>query len=455
MKQAKTVRHKILNETKIFDETICLYNKALSYLIEVIDLEFTDLSLYSTKDMTNLVEGLVHATKKNPSPKYVDFDTKFYKFPSYFRRAVIATAFGKIKSFRSLYNNWFEEKKVVEESGRKFKKSPPTKQFVHKEFPILYKGNMFVQESETTGKVKAFVKNDWVWVNVRFRSQDLSKRGVKDWKENNPKLTRQGKKYFLSFSYEEKIPLNKTTVPKQRICAIDLGLTNTAVCSIMDAKGTILARKFIKQAREKDQLRILTNKLRKAQRKSGPIAAPHHWNRIQGLRKHMLNSASSQIVRFAKEHNADVIVFEFLGKMRVPKGFYGAKRLRFKLHYWNKIGLQNKVTEMAHYEGMRISRINPKNTSKFAFDGSGELKRNAKGDIATFANGKTYHADLSASYNIGARYFLRHYMESMSEKAGLSILAKVPELASRTETTLASLLAFHNAKKPSKRKVAK
>jgi len=40
------------------------------------------------------------------------------------------------------------------------------------------------------------------------------------------------------------------------------------------------------------------------------------------------------------------------------------------------------------------------NTSKLAYDGSGEVERNPKKDIAVFPNGKQYHADLNASYNI-------------------------------------------------------
>ncbi|MRH45186.1 transposase, partial [Aquibacillus halophilus] len=93
-----------------------------------------------------------------------------------------------------------------------------------------------------------------------------------------------------------------------------------------------------------------------------------------------------------------------LNKMRVPKGFWGAKKLRFKLRYWRKTAIQNKVEEMAHYVGMRISRVNPRNTSALAYDGTGKVERNHKKDLATFTTGKVYHADLSASYNIAARY---------------------------------------------------
>ena len=117
MKVAKTIRHKILNHASIFDETIRVYNVALSFIIEVIDNEVADTNAYSTKEMTNLIEGFIHTTKSNPNPKYAVFNQSFYKFPSYFRRAAIATAFGKVKSYRSLRKNWETEKQVALENG--------------------------------------------------------------------------------------------------------------------------------------------------------------------------------------------------------------------------------------------------------------------------------------------------------------------------------------------------
>lgn len=137
--------------------------------------------------------------------------------------------------------------------------------------------------------------------------------------------------------------------------------------------------------------------------------------------------------------------FEYLDKMNVPKGFWGAKKLRFKLRYWRKKGIQNKVEEMAHYIGMRISRINARNTSALAYDGSGFVERNPKKDLAVFSTNKVYHADLSASYNIGARYFIRGIQKSMSEKRWLVVQAKVPELSKRTFQTLSSLISLTKA----------
>ena len=448
MKQAKTLRHKIINHARIFDTTVEIYNQALHFLIDVIDREFPDFTGISTKSMVPAVEKLIHRTSQNPQPKYTDFNVRFHKFPSYFRRSAIATAYGKVKSYRSMLSNWFKEKEQLENEGKAFKKNPPCLSLDHKEFPVFYKGNMFKRTGDISAQIKVFHRNDWVWVDIEFKGQDLYKRDVWDWKECNPKLVRVGKKYFLHFSCEKDIKLNKTTINDQIVCAVDLGLTNSAVCSILDAKGTVLARTFINQAKEKDRLYRMTNKLKKAQRLSGKIEAPNFWRRIRGLQTAIVNDTCNKIVEFAKLHGADVIVFEYLKKMKVPKGFYGAKRLRFKLHYWRKTAIQNKVTEMAHYHGIRISRINARNTSALAYDGSGFVSRNNKKDLATFATGKVYHADLSASYNIGARYFLREILKPFPERERLSIQAKVPELAKRTYLTLASLISLHSALEP-------
>src|SRR5699024_5589174 len=146
---------------------------------------------------------------------------------------------------------------------------------------------------------------------------------------------------------------------------------------------------------------------------SGYIKAPNFWRRINGLQRETVNNK-----QFANAHGSDVIIFEVLDKMRTPKGFYGARKLRFKLNYWRRIGIQSKVKEMAHYLGMRISRINARNTSALAFDGSGKVKRNYQKDLAKFTTGKVYHADLSASYNIGARYFIQGLLKPFLKRKG-------------------------------------
>lgn len=445
VKLVKTLRHKIINHSTIFHRTLDIYNEALTFILKVLDKEFDDMDAFQTKTIVPAVEKLIHATKSNPHPKYKEFNSHFYKFPSYFRRSAIASAFGKVKSYRSNLKNWEKEKKMALSEGKTFKKKPPRLQLEHKEFPVFYQGNMFEKTSDGTARIKVFRQNDWVWTVIKFKPQDQYKRGVWNWKENNPKLVKVGKKFFLHVSYESKVKLNDTKIQDRKICAVDLGIHNSAVCSVMDAKGTVLARKFINQPIEKDRLYTITNKLGKVQSVSGTITAPNFWRRIKGLQRHIVHHTSHQIVKFAKEHGCNVIVFEYLDQMKMPKGFWSAKKLRFKLRYWRKKGIQNKVEEMAHYLGMRISKVNARNTSALAFDGSGKVERNPKKDLATFRTGKVYHADLSATYNIGARYFIRFIQKSISEKKWLALQAKVPELSKRTEQTLSSFISLNRA----------
>ena len=55
-------------------------------------------------------------------------------------------------------------------------------------------------------------------------------------------------------------------------------------------------------------------------------------------------------------------------------------------------------------------------------------------------SGKQYNCDLNASYNIGARYFIRELLKSLNENLRLQVLTKVSELATRIRCVLASLI---------------
>lgn len=443
MRQQKTVKVKIMDQSSVFDETLEIYNEALSFLLNVMYREFDMDYNESTLVTVQKIEKLVHVTKNNPTPKYNDFNVLFHKFPSYLRREAISSAYGKWQSWRSNYLNWQKESIAASEQGKKFTKKAPIFSPKHKEFPFLYKGNMYKTDENET-RIKVFKNKDWVWQPITLRKFDLSKRGItSNWKQYNPKLIKKGKKYFLHFAFEKDIKLHKKSETDCRILSIDLGLTNTAVCSVMDSNGTVIARKFVKQAREKDHFYHLTNQLKKAQRNTPKSKCPRYWNRIKGLQTHMVNNTAHQMISMAMMYEVDTIVFEYLGKMRMPKGFYGAKRLRFKLHYWRKQGIQSKIEEMAHYYGMRISRVVASGTSKFAYDGSGEVKRSKRKDLCTFVSGKQNHADLNASYNIGARYFIKAILKPYSETDRLTLSAKVPEVLVRTKQTLATLISLH------------
>ncbi len=443
MKIVKTAKLKILTHTKTFDETIEIYNSALSFYILICEKEHLNLKNKMSKEKINYIETLTHKTKNNIEVKY-DFDKEFYKFPSYLRRAVIMEAIGVIDSHFSRVKNWEEKKEKAKIKGKRFYEKPPTINYKPNAFPTLYKSNMWKKLKDGKAQIKVFKNNDWVWIDINYSTKSL-KSGQNyrflNFKEQNPTLIKKGKKYFLHISYEIKVKLNSTPLKKQRVIGVDLGLTNSAVCSCIDYDGTVLDRVFINQSKEKDQLSHRVNKLSKAKRKSGIFnEKPNHWRRINNLQKFIVQDTVDKIINFAVKNKADIIVFEYLGKMRLPKNSYGAKRLRAKLQFWAKLKIQQKVGEKAHSFGIRYSRVLARGTSMYAYDGSGLLERNSKKDIATFSNGKKYHCDLSASYNIGSRYFTRAILKPLSEKSRLQVEAKVPKLVDRTSHSLSSLI---------------
>lgn len=124
----------------------------------------------------------------------------------------------------------------------------------------------------------------------------------------------------------------------------------------------------------------------------------------------------------------------------------GSKKQKLKL--WRSQEVQNIVTDKAHRLGIRISHVCAWGTSKLAYDGSGVVSRGRHGGFSTyelcrFKNGKIYNCDLSASYNIGARYFIREITKSLDESSRLLIEAKVPQCSKRSTCTLSTLISLN------------
>lgn len=126
----------------------------------------------------------------------------------------------------------------------------------------------------------------------------------------------------------------------------------------------------------------------------------------------------------------------------------GSKKQR--LHLWKARRVQSIVTDQAHRLGMCVSHVNAWNTSRLAFDGSGRVLRGRQSEktggsysVCEFQNGKVYNCDLNASYNIGARYFIRTLLKSLPATERLALEAKVPSCAKRSTCTLSTLVSLY------------
>ena len=88
------------------------------------------------------------------------------------------------------------------------------------------------------------------------------------------------------------------------------------------------------------------------------------------------------------------------------------------------------MERLTHSPGMSFSSVCAWNTSRLAYDGSGAVTRGSHNhSFCTFTTGKKYNYDLSASYNIGARYFAKEIWKTLPGKVSSNLKAKDPELS--------------------------
>lgn len=428
---------KIKHYNHIFEQTVEIYRNAVSFFIDVCDKEWDVLEPLKNLEKCRKIEELTLQTKKNQNPKY-DFNERFYKMPSYLRRSAINTATGCYSSYYSNLKNW-EENHIGNE---------PKLQLDRNVMPTLYKDNMYIRTDDNTARIKIFHKNDWVWLDIELNNQDVKyiQNHCKFKKEYVPTLKKQGKCWYLVFPFEDKVEFQKVDIQDQMICAVDLGLNNNATCSIMQSDGTVVGRKFVNLVTEKDHLDKALNRVKKAQQ-NGARRCPTLWKHVNDLNTDISRKTAKEIVDFAVLYNADIIVFEHLDTQGKKKG-----RGKQKLALWRKQEIQKLVEHRAHILGMRISRICAWNTSKLSFDGSGKVERGVyvqngvekyNYSICTFPNGKQYHCDLNASYNIGARYFIRELLKSDSVMRRLPSQTKDSDYGTGTTRTLSTLIRLN------------
>lgn len=419
-------------DKKAIRDTATLYRNAVTFFISLIEKEWSYIS-DSQINVVRLVETLSHKTKNNPKPKY-DFDSYLYKFPTYLRRAAINEAYGLVASHYTrldLYNK----------SNRKGIDKSPRLQYKHNSMPKFYvsSGGIFKWTGENTCKIKVFKNNDWVWITLQLRPSDVRYMRNKG-KTLSPTIQVKRDKYYFVFPVESEVMLAEKV---DKVVGIDLGLNSLATLCVMDDKGTIYKRKFVKNNKETDLLNHLLNKKKKLQRKRKSTKSI--YREINNCQDRLEIYTCKEIIKFALDNNAKAIVFEHLSPYMKAKGNY-----KEKIHLWRKKGIANRLSQMAHIHGLRYSTVCAKNTSKLAFDGSGEVVRGKDADfknntMCKFSNGKEYNCDLSASYNIAARYFIREKIKPFEDKETqrLKLEAKCPLAFNGTNNIYSTLISLN------------
>jgi IS605 OrfB family transposase len=437
MRIYSTYSVKIKDYNHIFKDTVAIYRDAVDFLIGVCLNEWDVIAGLGKHGQLAKVESLTHITNDNSIAKYINFDKKFYKFPSYLRRSAIMEAVGKVSSYKSNLANW--EKADAKSRGRK-----PSFPKAGYAYPCMYKTVMYERTDVYEAKIKVYIRNTWDWITVSLRKSDADyiNRWCASRKECAPTLMKRGHEWFLDFPFEENVKLSDTDIYNQTIVAVDLGINSAATVSVMQSDGAVLGRYFCKLPEEYDSLKTAINRIKKAQQ-HGNRKMPRLWARAKGINDGIAVKTAKFIMDVAVSHHADAIVFEHLdlkGKKR------GSKKQR--LHMWRSQYVQSMVGFKAHRLGMRISHVCAWGTSRLAYDGSGAVLRGKDAGFSTysickFKSGKVYNCDLSASYNIGSRYFVREILKSLPETDRLALWAKVPSAARRSTCTLSTLISLN------------
>lgn len=393
--------------------TVVEYRHFLKPLVLIGYWNWETLSDLSSKERVNTLEKSIHKTAENPEPKYgwyfqkaIDNHPSFRKFPSYLRRAAIQDAIGIVSSFVTRWEMWKRR-----ERRHRYDK-PPKLTSMCSSYPALYKGQQIRYNANFNSvDLKVWSGSDWVWIeSIPVRKHGKNRHLVFGNQIKSPSLIANKRSVHLSMPVE----IERRNLPASDfVCAVDLGLNTTATCSIVSQSGTVKARKFISPARDidrrdrrKQRIATKSKQTRKITNQDLPKGFCNGlYRKSKHINEHIAQTVSRQIVEFAKEHQATVIVFEDLSNWKAKGGKHGSLQKQ-RFHQWCK----DRIVELATCKftelGGKIVKVNAKYTSAYAFDGSGLVKRsNKKYSQATFGNGKQYNADLSASYNIAARYW--------------------------------------------------
>ena len=407
---------------KAVKRTIVIFNDAVNYLITPVQENYDAIvKLGNSKMKMNFVEKLVHHTRNNKA--VYDFDNKFYKFPSYLRRSAITKAVGIVSSYMSQMEKW----KAYDCNG-----AMPKLDKGNHLMPCFYKKNMF-NCTNSEAYIKVYRNNDWVWQKIKLNHSDLkyieNKAPLDKW--SAPVLEKKHGSYELRFTREFQVELSNKEIFEQKVCAVDLGITSDATCSVLDVHGTVLSRNFINCGKEKDSVANALHRVSSFQKEHGSHDVKRLWNIAKRRNLNLAHLVAHKIVDYALANNCDVIVFEYLDTK-------GSKKQ--KLSMWKHQDIQNTTERLAHSLGIRVAHVCAWNTSKLAYDGSGVVLRGKKAsedtpyDVCKFQSGKTYNCDLSASYNIGARYIIKELIKVLP-----NIMTEVSNIGGGTSRTLSTL----------------
>ena len=388
-------------QKELLQNTVSEFRCLVRCLVSVVYTHWSTIGRLDAKAQIPAVERLIHATAKNPDIKYKYFGSRFHKFPSYYRRGAIQFAVGQVSSFVTRYRKW--------QSGIRKRKdaNPPRLNSGCGTYPPLYKNQCIrFADDNNSAAIKVFTGSDWVWTAVGVtghRQRHLNPNN----KRKSAYLIVNGRGCHLSVPFQIKTPKLEDF---ESVLAIDLGINTTATVSIVNFDGTVSHREFIHPGRDIDRRDSRLKRVSKKASLTGKLSkgfARGLYRKAGNINREIGQKVSARLVKIAKQHGVKYIVFEHLKGWR-PRGGKRSSTLRQRFHGW----LHRRIVDLTQMKwselGGQVKFVYARGTSSNAFDGSGKVKRSKTSyELAVFSSGKQYNCDLSASYNIGARFIYK------------------------------------------------
>lgn len=327
-------------------QTKKLYNEVLAFYYQIL-MDRPHLLSLSGYELLRTLEILTVGTKEMktagdlPELPLLDFP----KLPLYFRRAIINAAIGMAKSFLARRSLWEEQYKMF---GRETGCPQVATQF--HSAPVYYQG-MYRNWKEDEIELKLWTGSRWVWTVCRMKGRMLPRQG----KRCSPSLKVFPKRAELHIPVEQPVmdirKIGERVKVGESICAVSFPNQDTlAVCVHMNGQGEILHSRFLKGGTQlKHRKEILCYK--EEQKNS---LSPRIRKKIQRIHEAYAHQISRQIVEFAKEMQASVIV---VPNYRMVNALKWVRLKEQDLYSWIGRSIIKKTAYKAFQKGILLGTV--------------------------------------------------------------------------------------------------
>lgn len=167
----------------------------------------------------------------------------------------------------------------------------------------------------------------------------------------------------------KKAEIQRATHPDMPVVTVDLGVNRLAVMGAF-MNSQLVATKFIHGGELNHHRHQLLTVIHRKRQQSGRLQPDVQdnallWEKVRNLDENAARQVASQIVGFAKTHDAKVIVFEYLRRYRPSKERMSRSgRKNHKRGYWLRGQIVKWVRDLAFREGMLTVERNPAYTSQ-------------------------------------------------------------------------------------------